>query len=66
MTNEKPAKVARVEGEGADETGNNGGRQGAHRGPAERASVADDDEGVVAKVVGMAEEGVFRNMMSFL
>ena len=66
MTNEKPAKVARVEGEGADETGNNGGRQGAHRGPAQRASVADDDEGVVAKVVGMAEEGVFRNMMTFL
>ena len=66
MTTEKKAKVARVEGGGGDEAGSNGGRRSAHRGPAENTSLADDLEDVVAKVAGMAEEGVFRHVLTFM
>ena len=47
-------------------TGNNDGEGGTHQGAAEQAGVPNYDEGVVAKVAGMAEEGVFRHMVTFL
>lgn len=65
------AKVARVEGRvvegGGDAAGYAGGQGIAHRGAAGGASAVDnDDEGVVAKCVGDADCGVFRNVMKFL
>ena len=53
MTTRKRARLAGVEGGESDAVGDNGGRGIAHRGAVERASVAD----VVARVVGMEEEG---------
>ena len=64
------AKVARVEGRiggGGDAAGDVSGQGITHRGAAGGASAADNDAYcVVAKCVGVAESGVFRNVMKFL
>lgn len=60
------AKVARVEGNGA---AGNSGDQGvvAHPGAAEGASMAENDaECVLTRFMGVAEDGVFRNVVKFL
>ena len=67
----RPAKFTRVRGGGGadDAAGNVDTRGIAHRGTAEGASVPDDDNDakcVVARVVGLQEDGVFRNLMKFL
>ncbi|CAN0103380.1 unnamed protein product, partial [Laminaria digitata] len=58
-------KMARVEGRGGDVAGNNNGGGGeiAHGGAAGGASVAGD---VVAAVVGLQDDAVFRNVVGFL
>lgn len=60
------AKAARVEGNGA---AGNSGDQGvvAHPGAAEGASMAENDaECVLTRFMGVAEDGVFRNVVKFL
>ena len=59
MTARNRLNLAGVEGEGSDAVGDNGGQGIAQRGVVERAIVAD----VVARAVGMEEEGLFRTCL---
>ena len=63
MMTRKRARLAGVRGGGGGGVGANGGRGNAHRGAAECAARAPD---LVATVVGMEADVLFRHVMAFL
>lgn len=66
MVTRKRARLARVGGRGDDAARNVDGRETAHQGAAERAILSGGIERVVAGLVGMGKDDLFRNVIEFL